>query len=350
MECLFAFDDEEVLDEVAIGEHSLGADSGAAAGDVGGLDFGDEALQRGAEELEAEGAADLVAGHGRVADEEAPETGKRERVPQVRDRDVRPAVAFAGEGEDRVGAGLDAAVDKAGEVDAEEREGGVGDGVNEMIDEELAGGFEEIVFAAEGDDAGVAAFPGEGGDAVAVEAGAVDEEIGLVLAVEDPAWFDFGDGGARENLGAGAPQEGDHGVADVLVVDNSFFGDAEGEEAGGVGFDFADLFGGKEAEAAEAVLLAAGVEVVEAGEFGGVGGDDEFAADFVADGVLLTEGEHLADAVDGEAGFGGAGFVIEAGVEDSGVVAGLMAADDGFLLKDGDLGVGEAVLESEGGG
>ena len=92
------------------------------------------------------------------------------------------------------------------------------------------------------------------------------------------------------------------------------------------------------------------MEVVKAGEFGGVSGDDKLAADFVADGVLLTEGEHLADAIDGEPGFGRAGLVVEAGVEDSGVVPRLMAADGGFLFKDGDLCVGETVLESKGGG
>ncbi len=235
-------------------------------------------------------------------------------------------------------------------MNAEEGKGWVGDGVDEMVDEVLAGGLEEVVFAAEGDDAGVAPLAGEGGDAVAVEAGAIDEEVGVVFPVEDPTWFDFGDGGVREDLGTGGGEECDHGVADVLVVDDTFFGDAEGEEASGMGFYFADLFGWEEAEAAEAVLLAAVVEVVETREFGGVGGDDKFAADFVADRVFLAEGEHLPDAVNGEAGFVGAGLVVEAGVEDSGIVAGLVAADGGLLFEDGDLGVGEAVLESEGGG
>lgn len=307
-------------------------------------------MERSAEELEAEGAADLVASHGWVADEEAPETGKAKRVPKVGDGDVGPAVSFAGEGEDGVGSGFDAAVDEASEVNTEEGEGGVGDGVDEVVDEVLAGGFEEIVFAAEGDDAGVTALAGEGGDAVAVEAGAVNEEVGLMFAVEDPARFNFGDGCVCEDLGTGSSQEGDHGVADVLVVDDAFFGDAEGKEAGGMGFDFADLFRGEEAQTVESVLLAAGEEVVEAGEFGRIGSDDEFAADFMADGVLLAEGEHLANAVDGEASLGGAGLVVEAGVEDSGVVAGLVAADGGFLFKDGDLCMGESVLESEGGG
>ena len=127
---------------------------------------------------------------------------------------------------------------------AEEGEGGVGYGVDEMIDEVLAGGFEEIVFAAEGDDAGVGLFAGEGGDTVALEAGAVDQEIGLVLAVEDPTGFDFGDGCACEDLGSGSFEEGDHGFADLWVVDDAFFGDAEGEKAGGVGFNFSDLVWG----------------------------------------------------------------------------------------------------------
>ena len=96
--------------------------------------------------------------------------------------------------------------------------------------------------------------------------------------------------------------------------------------------------------------MAAGIEVVKAGKFGGVSGDDKLAAYFVANGVLLTEGEHLADAIDGEPGLGRAGLIVEAGVEDSGVVSCLMAADGGFLFKDGDLSVGESVLESEGGG
>ena len=41
VERLFAFDDEEVLNEVSIGKHGLGTDAGAAPGDVGGLDFRD---------------------------------------------------------------------------------------------------------------------------------------------------------------------------------------------------------------------------------------------------------------------------------------------------------------------
>lgn len=41
VERLFAFDDEEVLNEVTVGEHGLGADSGASAGDIGRLNFGD---------------------------------------------------------------------------------------------------------------------------------------------------------------------------------------------------------------------------------------------------------------------------------------------------------------------
>lgn len=350
MQRLFAFDNQEVLNEFAIGEHGLGANAGATAFDISGLDLRHEALKRGAEEFVAEGAADFIAGHRGVAAEKAPETRKGEGVPKVRDGDVVPTIAFAGEGQNGVGARLDAPMNETGEMDAEEGERRVGDGVDEMADKVLAAWLDHVIFAAEGDDPGFTAFAGKGGDAVTMQAGAVDEEVGFVLAVKTPARFDFRNGAVGADLGAVGGEEPDHRVTDMLVVDYAFFGDAEGEESGGVGFDLMDLFRLQEAEPGEAILLAAAVEVVEAGKLCGLGGDDEFAADFVADTVFLTEGYHLANAVDGESGLGGARFVVKTGVEDTGIIAGLVAADGGFLFKDGDAEMGQAMLKAEGGG
>lgn len=234
-------------------------------------------------------------------------------------------------------------------MDPKEREGRVRHGVDEVADEVLAGGLEHVVFPSEGDDASLALFAGEGGDAVAVEPGAVDQEVGLELAIEPPAGFDPSDGGAGPDLGASGSEALDHGVADVLVVDDALLRDAERLDPGGVGFDLADLFRAEEFQAGQAVLLAAGVEVVEAREFGLFGGDDELAADLVADAVLLAKGHHLADAVDGHTGFSRAWLVVETSVEDPGVVAGLVPADAGFFLEDGDPGMGQAVLEAQGG-
>jgi hypothetical protein len=70
----------------------------------------------------------------------------------------------------------------------------------------------------------------------------------------------------------------------------------------------------------------------------------------VRDSVRLAEGHHLPHALYGEAGFGRTGLVVQAGVEDAGVVARLVAAHGGLLLIDGDLEVGQALLQPEGGG
>lgn len=64
----------------------------------------------------------------------------------------------------------------------------------------------------------------------------------------------------------------DKGVADGLVIDDAFLGNAQCGEAGGVGFDFAELGGAEPLEAFEAVFADAGFEVAEAGEFGFGGG------------------------------------------------------------------------------
>jgi hypothetical protein len=56
-------------------------------------------------------------------------------------------------------------------------------------------------------------------------------------------------------------------------------------------------------EAFKAVLGAAFKQGVKAGEFVIGGGDDDFSADLMRDGVFAAEVDHLADAGDGETGF-----------------------------------------------
>jgi len=55
--------------------------------------------------------------------------------------------------------------------------------------------------------------------------------------------------------------------------------------------------------------------------------------------VLLAELNHLADAAHRHACFRRAGLIVQAGVEHTAVVAGLMPADGGLFLNHRDLGV-----------
>jgi para-nitrobenzyl esterase len=96
----------------------------------------------------------------------------------------------------------------------------------------------------------------------------------------------------------------------------------------------AELGGVEPLEAFEVVLLAAGFEVAEAGEFGFGGGDNDLAADLMGDGVLATEFGHEPDSADGEAGFQRSGLVIESAVEDTAVVRALVAAGAILFFKD----------------
>ncbi len=126
----------------------------------------------------AEAAVHLVHADAPVARGESPEAGVGEGFGEVADVDGRVFVAFAGKSEDGVRAALDHAAHAAREVDAEERVLRVGDGIDEHFHEVLGCGSEGVEFAAEGDDFGGRFGAAEAGDAVAVEAGAVDDLLG----------------------------------------------------------------------------------------------------------------------------------------------------------------------------
>ena len=110
----------------------------------------------------------------------------------------------------------------------------------------------------------------------------------------------------------------------------------EGSDAGGVGLELVQFVGSEFADVGDAVGVAASVEFAHALKFGVVGGDDDLAATLGADAVFVAEGVHALGAGDGHAGLGGAGSVVEAGVDDAGVVAALVASDARFLFEGDD--------------
>jgi len=119
---------------------------------------------------------------------------------------------------------------------------------------------------------------------------------------------------------------------DGVVISDAFLGHVNGGDAGGVRFDFFDFVAIEFAQAFKAVGIAAFPETFESGQFVGSGGDDDFAALLVGDLVLAAESEHLLQTANGELGFVRTGFVIEAGVEDAAVVAGLVLAEGLFFF------------------
>ena len=110
-------------------------------------------------------------------------------------------------------------------------------------------------------------------------------------------------------------------------------------DAGDVGLDFADLFGG-EARDVKAVLQAPLVEIFEEREFSLVAGDDYLSADVVLETVFATKFDHGLAAGFGEAGFEATGLVVDAGVDDARVTAGLVLGELLFFFEQQDFDAG----------
>lgn len=105
---LLALDEEEVVDELAVEGHRLGAHACGRRFEMFLAHLGHEPLERAYEGSLAEGSPHLSAAGAPVASRHADEAGVGQRFEKVADRDVALAITFAREGENGVRAALDA--------------------------------------------------------------------------------------------------------------------------------------------------------------------------------------------------------------------------------------------------
>jgi 3-deoxy-7-phosphoheptulonate synthase len=232
----------------------------------------------------------------------------------------------------------------------------IGHGVDEIAHKVLALRPNLVVFAAEGHNPDGSIRAGERGEAVRLQAGAGDDARTLVIArgaVDAPGIafaIDRRDARGSDHFPALGANQALQGFADTRIVNDSFLRNTNGGDSGGVRLNLPQLVAGEHFQAFQAILRAALKKSVETREFLRAGGGHDLSADFVRNGMLAAEVDHLTNAGDGEPRFSRAGFVIKAGVEDTAVVAALMAANGGFFFKNGDAGIGETLAETPGGG
>ena len=117
------------------------------------------------------------------------------------------------------------------------------------------------------------------------------------------------------------------GLGNAAVIDDGGAGDVEGLDAAGVGFDFGQFVGVDDAQVGDAVVGAAPVDLLQAGEFGRVGGDDDLAALVVFDALFAAVLLESLDPFHAEDGLAGALLVVDAGVDDAAVVARLVEGE-----------------------
>ena len=110
-------------------------------------------------------------------------------------------------------------------------------------------------------------------------------------------------------------------------------GTTQGLQAARVRFDLAQLLGPNSAHANQSIGFPAPAQFFQTRAFIGVSSDDDLAADLVGYPVLTAELDHRGRTRNAKTGFQGTGLVIDAGVNDSAVVATLVLGYAIFFLE-----------------
>ena len=147
---------------------------------------------------------------------------------------------------------------------------------------------------------------------------------------------DRGDRRRQPYVGPAGPQLARHRLGDGGVVGDRGGRRVQGDESGRMRFELADLARPDAAQARHAVLPGRPLERVQATDLVGVDGDDQLAAGVEGQPVLGAVVLEQPPAAGAQLGLEAARPVVDAGVHDPRVVAGLVGADARLLLPDHD--------------
>ena len=194
-------------------------------------------------------------------------------------------------------------------------------------------GRQSVILAAERDDLVRGVQPGEPGDPVRLKPRARDQAIGAdgAAAVSPdrnagPVLRNGGDAGAEHQRRAQSLQAFGHCATDALVIDDPGSGHEQRPETADIRLNLAQTTGGHRFED-DVVLPRTVLERGHALYFEGIGRDEEFPAGLERDPVVATELLGRDRALAAEPGLQRAGLVVDAGVDDAAVVAGLVLAE-----------------------
>ena len=225
--------------------------------------------------------------------------------------------------------------------------------INQVPNQKLAFGFDFIVFTSERHDANLPFLSRQFADAVAVQAGAVDQKIPFIIAggcLREPA------GGrgvecrrfrAQDHARALCGKLLRQRFADSGVIHDPFLRNMKSSNTPDVRFDLPHLFGLEQRQPLQAVLLSALVQGAQPRRLGLIHGHDQLAADFVRDVVFAAERDHFLDARHRQPRLDRAGLVIQAAVQDPAVMAALVSAYAFLFFQDGDLRTGQTPAQLE---
>ena len=139
--------------------------------------------------------------------------------------------------------------------------------------------------------------------------------------------------GAGEQRAIG-PHVVREGFRDRVVVDDARVRRVDGPDPGRVRLDLPEPLRADDLQALRSVRVAPAKQLFEAGKLGLVQRHDDLAAQTVGDAAFVAEPPQHPRAGRAEAGLVRAGRVVEPGVDDAAVVAGLVGPDPVLFLDD----------------
>gem|GEM_PF-3610218 len=134
----------------------------------------------------------------------------------------------------------------------------------------------------------------------------------------------------------------------LLEVDDSGVGRPDGLNSGGVRLKLSQSLRPDQFQTESAVGSASTIQFLQTRNLGVVDSDNQLAAHFVLDAPLVAKLAKDAIAFGAEIGLLRAGGVVDARVDDSAVVTGLVLGDLGLLLDNHNLLVGVLLSETHG--
>ncbi|CAK7287050.1 hypothetical protein SGPA1_50016 [Streptomyces misionensis JCM 4497] len=332
--------DQEVVHQRAVTQHRLGPHAGRRPHQVLGPHRGQQSAHRLQERPLGHRAAQLARAVPPVPARQRPGARPRHGPGQLAGAHDAPAVPLPGQCRHRVGADVHHAVDAPGQMDAEERERRVRHRVHQAPYQ--LGPGQLVVLPAERHDPHTRVVPGQPGQFVAVQSGAVHQH---------PAAHDVPGRGAHGHAALGAPVHPHHPGA-VADLGTRGLGEPPGDrrevahargahvdrgQSAHLGLVLGDL-GGAQLPHRYAVLPAALHQGVQPGQLRALGGDDQLAGDGVVDAVLGAELHHLGGAPHRVPRLERAGPVVDPAVHDPAVAPGLVAGRARLLLQHGHPG------------
>ena len=331
--------EDEVVEQRPVRREGLRADPGRAGQHVVDLQLGQQLPRRGDEEPGRQVARRLRRTRAPVPAGQAAKPLRAQRVAHVVEGEVASAVALAGEREHGVRAEPDLAVGPHRRVDAEKRERGIGNGIDEPADEVAPFRLEDEVVAAERDDPRLGRRAGERRDAIRVD----------TCADDHPVCLDLTDRGRHDRPARAADESRDRVPEERLAaplahVPGVFLGDAREVDDGGlrrverpdavhVGLELAEALAPDQLDTRHAVRERPAVQLVEPRELVVGGRDDHLAAAQDGNSPLLAVGEQACRPVDAEPRLERARRVVDAAVHDPTRATGLVAAHRRLLVE-----------------